>query len=82
MLRDILTLQMFLQPPGKYDHPLPLNRAIPENRQRASRMKVPETVVSTDCSVDRMLTTLLEMGCRYFSQKAGTLPYFTPIDNS
>ena len=29
---------------------------------------VPETVVSTGCSVDRTLITLLEMGCRYFSK--------------
>ncbi len=29
---------------------------------------VPETVVSTGCSVDMTLITLLEMGCRYFSK--------------
>jgi hypothetical protein len=32
---------------------------------------VPETVVSTGCSIDRTLITLLEMGCRYFFSKGG-----------
>ncbi len=64
------TLQMFYDPFGKYDHPA-LNVQYLETVRRQITWIVPETVVSTDCSVDRILTTYLRWVAGIIFPKGG-----------
>ena len=58
---NINLADVFANPLRKFDQPPPCD---PEDRQSKRRIIVPETIISTDCCIDRMLITFLEMGCR------------------
>jgi len=69
MLRDILNLaDVFTTPLENMVTPAP-EPCNTHDRQEIEYMTVPETIVSTGCSVDRTLITVLEMGCRYFFKR-------------
>ncbi|MFC1876583.1 hypothetical protein ACFL2E_04830 [Thermodesulfobacteriota bacterium] len=68
MLRDIFNLaDVFSNSLKNYDPPARTMQYPKTGREQMTKI-VPETVVSTGCSIDRTLITLLEMDCRYFSK--------------